>query len=123
MRGILTLTVLGALALTGCSRTLEAPSDQGVCYAMATLKDGNVRFNALASKVPDLEHCAAALEGMRVRFNQLGASNRELTGAYQGQFIFLQPEGVFTSSRYSGIRYPFLVRTGDGRLAAPGAVQ
>ena len=123
MRKTLALTAVCALALSGCAKTLEAPSDQGVCYAMATLKDGNVRFNALASKVPDLEHCAADLEAMRVRFNQLGASNKELTGAYQGQFIFLQPEGVFTSSRYSGIRYPFLVRTGDGRLAPPGAVQ
>jgi hypothetical protein len=29
---------------------------------------------------------------------------------------------VFTAQTYDGYRFPFLVRTGDGRLAMPGAM-
>jgi hypothetical protein len=45
-----------------------------------------------------------------------------VTGAYQGQFLFLDPRGVFTAQTIDGYRYPFMVRTGDGRLAVPGAM-
>ena len=48
---------------------------------------------------------------------------QDIVGAYQGSFLFLQREGVFTAETYDGARYPFLVRTGDGRLAVPGSVQ
>ena len=71
---------------------------------------------------PDLEHCAAQLEMMRLRFLGLGSTQSEITGAYQGQFLFLQKEGVFTAQAVDGYRYPFMVRTGDGRLAVPGAM-
>ena len=112
----------GAVALSGCAKPLEAPSDRGVCWAMAKLPDGGTRFNRLAENQPDLEHCAAQLEIMRLRFRALGSTQSHLTGAYQGQFIFIQPEGVFTAQSYDGYRFPFLVRTGDGRLAVPGAM-
>jgi hypothetical protein len=90
---------------------------------MVQLKDGKYRFNQLAKNQPDLEHCAAQLEIMRVRFNRLGADEQEVTGAYQGQFIFIDPRGVFTGRTLDGTHYPALVRTGDGRLAVPGAVR
>jgi hypothetical protein len=116
------LATAAALGVTGCTKQVEAPTDRGVCWALAQLPNGGVRFNKLAQNQPDLEHCAAQLEIMRLRFRALGSTQTQLTGAYQGQFIFLQPEGVFTAQTYDGYRFPFLVRTGDGRLAMPGAM-
>ena len=116
------LFTLPILALGGCEKQLEAPMDRGVCWHLAQGPGGAVKFNKLADNQPDLEHCAAQLEVMRLRFNALGLSRPEITGAYQGQFLFLQREGVFTAQSQKGYRYPFMVRTGDGRLAMPGAM-
>jgi hypothetical protein len=118
----ISLAGVAALCAAGCMKQIEAPADRGVCWAIAQLPNGTVRFNKLAQNQPDLEHCAAQLEIMRLRFRALGSAQTQLTGAYQGQFIFLQPEGVFTAQTYDGYRFPFLVRTGDGRLAMPGAM-
>jgi hypothetical protein len=114
------LTLL--FALGACQKQLEAPTARGVCWALAQFPNGKTKFNTLAVNQPDLEHCAAQLEMMRLRFRALGSSQTEVTGAYQGQFIFIQPEGVFTAQTFDGYRFPFLVRTGDGRLAVPGAM-
>ncbi len=108
--------------LAGCDRTLEAPADRGVCWHLVKGDDGKPKFNRLAERQPDLEHCAAQLEIMRLDFRALGAGQTHVIGAYQGQFLFLQPEGVFTAQAIDGYRYPFMVRTGDGRLAVPGAM-
>ena len=116
------LALLAALALGACQKQLDAPTDRGVCWHLAQFPDGKVRFNKLAANQPDLEHCAAQLEMMRLRFGALGSTQTRVTGAYQGQFLFIQPEGVFTAQSYSGYHYPFMVRTGDGRLAVPGAM-
>ena len=43
-------------------------------------------------------------------------------GAYQGNYLFLGRNGVFTSTSLEGARWPALVRTSDGRLAPPSAV-
>ena len=122
LRSQVLIPIFAAAALAGCTQAPQAPSDVGVCYHLAKMEGSKATFNVVASNVPDMEHCAADLEGMRVRFLQLGGSEHDLTGAYQGNFIFLQQEGVFTSAKLDGIRYPFLVRTGDGRLAQPGAM-
>jgi hypothetical protein len=116
------LAVVGFLCLAGCAKQIDAPTEPGVCWALAQLPNGTVRFNRLARNQPDLEHCAAQLEMMRLHFRALGSTQTHVTGAYQGQFIFIQPEGVFTAQTYDGYRFPFLVRTGDGRLAMPGAM-
>jgi len=116
------LAALLLLVLVGCQKQLEAPGDRGVCWHLVQLPDGKVRFNRLADHQPDLEHCAAQLEMMRLRFVALGSTQTYLTGAYQGQFLFIQPEGVFTAPTFKGYRFPFMVRTGDGRLAVPGAM-
>jgi hypothetical protein len=121
-RPFLVLTAAAALCLTGCEKQLQAPTTPGVCWHMATLPDGKVKFNKVAENQPDLEHCAAQLEAMRLRFMQLGGTQSEITGAYQGNFLFLQREGVFTSQTFNGPHFPFMVRTGDGRLAVPGAM-
>jgi hypothetical protein len=118
-----TLLAAGSvLALGGCEKELQAPVDRGVCWHLVQLPDGHRRFNSLAASQPDLEHCAAQLEIMRLRFSALGLRQQYLTGAYQGQFLFIQPEGVFTAQNFKGYHYPFMVRTGDGRLAVPGAM-
>jgi hypothetical protein len=121
MRCVPPLILIAALALFGCQKQLQAPVDRGVCWHLAT-GNGVMKFNKLAENQPDLEHCAAQLEMMRVRFLALGTGQTSVIGAYQSQFLFIQPDGVFTAQTYDGFRYPFMVRTGDGRLAVPGAL-
>ena len=115
--------IAAAVGLTGCEKQTKAPFEQGVCMHVIEQKDGTLKFNPVAQKVPSLELCAAELEGMRLRFVRLGSPNRELTGAYQGKFIFLQKEGIYLGDTYEGARFMSLVRTGDGRLAVPGAIR
>jgi hypothetical protein len=114
--------LLSAALLTGCGQSLDAPTDRGVCWHLVTGDNGKPKFNRLAERQPDLEHCAAQLEIMRLNFRALGAGQSRVTGAYQGQFLFIDPRGVFTAQTIDGYRYPFMVRTGDGRLAVPGAM-
>jgi hypothetical protein len=84
-------------------------------------KEG-LRYNPLPSKQPDLEHCAAALEAMRIRFLNMGGNQTEIAGAYQASFIFLQSSCIYVSTSWEGNRFPALVRSGDGRLVVPGAM-
>jgi len=118
---IVSVALTGALALGACQKQLEAPTDRGVCWHLVTV-GGPPKFNQLARNQPDLEHCAAELEKMRLSFLALGSPESSVTGAYQGQFLFIQREGVFTAPALDAYHYPFMVRTGDGRLAVPGAM-
>jgi hypothetical protein len=111
-----------ALSASACAKRVEAPMDRGVCWHVVALKGGGVRFNRLVDHQPNIESCAAALEAMRLKFLGLGGGANEIVGAYQGNFIFLQSEGVFIGQSLTGNRYLALVPTGDGRLAMPGAV-
>jgi len=78
-------------------------------------------YNKLV-QTESLEKCAANLEAMRIKFLRLGGSAQEILGAYQANFIFVQKTGIFSGTTLDGPRYPALVRTGDGRLAIPGAM-
>lgn len=109
--------------LAACNNSPTPPYDQGVCYQYVTPKGQKPRFNVLARNVPNLETCAADLEAMRIHFITLGGTANDIVGAYNSKFLFLQHEGVFTSDTLDGPAYLALVRTGDGRLAMPGAVQ
>ena len=80
-----------------------------------------MKYNRLV-EAKSLEVCAANLEAMRIKFLRMGGSQQEIYGAYQANFLFLQREGVLTSTSLEGPRYVALVRTGDGRLAIPGAM-
>ncbi len=114
----------GALALAACEKAIEAPFDQGVCYAVEAGDEGEApRFNKVADNQPQIEFCAARLEEVRLRFLRLGGSRQEITGSYQGQFIFIDREGVWIGQTLEGSRFILLARTGDGRLAMPGAIQ
>ena len=117
------LLVLAAAALTlgGCAKKTTPPGDAGVCYHVVPQKDGSLKYNKLVD-AENLEKCAANLEAMRIRFLRMGGSQQEIYGAYQANFLFLVKEGVMTSTSLEGPRYVALVRTGDGRLAIPGAM-
>jgi hypothetical protein len=123
LRNILVSTTLvAAFGLSACEKHIEAPFERGVCFHVVPLTGGKVKFNKVAENRPNLESCAAALEGMRERFLALGGTNRDMVGAYQGNFLFLGNTGVFTGPTLEGARWPALVRTQDGRLAIPSAM-
>ena len=117
----LTLAALATL-LTGCKPQVEAPTNRGVCWHMVPKKDGTYAFNQVSANVPSLEYCAANLEKMRQNFVSMGGSRTEIYGAYQGQFIFVKREGIFTTDSLNRTPYLALVRSGDGRLVVPSAM-
>ncbi|HLI65511.1 MAG TPA: hypothetical protein VKU90_04020 [Caulobacteraceae bacterium] len=116
------LTLIGAAALGGCQPQVDAPTDKGICWQAVQARDGKVTFNKVSAGERSIETCAAALEGMREHFLTLGGSAEDITGAYQGNFLFLQKEGVFTAETLNGPRYFLLGRTADGRLATAAAL-
>lgn len=113
------------LVLAGCGEgEVAAPTDEGVCYHVTFPNNaGKPQFNVLHRDQPQIEFCAARLEEMRLRFLRMGGSNRDLIGAYQGQYIFIDRGGVKFGRTLTGPRFFALARTGDGRLAIPGAIQ
>ena len=121
IRSVALATTVAAL-LSGCSQHTRPPGDVGVCFQVQPQKDGVLKYNRLPGSQPDLEHCAGALEAVRMKFLQMGGSQVEITGAYQGNFIFLRKDGIFTAPSLEEHRYLALVRTGDGRLALPSAM-
>jgi hypothetical protein len=121
MKHLLLALGAAALGLGGCQKAIEAPSLAGECYLMAEQKDGSVKFNRIAEGIKDFEHCAVEIEQVRRRFLSLGSTQKEWIGAYQGSFVFVEPEGVLTSTKLDGIRYPALVRYNDS-FVMPGAI-
>lgn len=114
---------LAAAALTACGGGVDAPYEPGVCFTVEAGEAGEAAaFHKLAEDQPQIEHCAARLEEMRLRFLRQGGSRQEITGAYQGQYIFIDREGVWIGKSLDGSRFFLLARTGDGRLAMPGAI-
>lgn len=113
-----------AVLAAGCESSPRAPFDPGVCHSM-TLPEGggDPVYQVVARDQPQIEVCAARLEEVRLRFLGLGGSRREVMGAYQGQFIFIDRRGVSLSRTLDGARFFALARTGDGRLAIPGAIE
>ena len=125
MRALL-LPAVAVLGLAACQGAPEAPRQPGVCYSVELPKEGQKtapQFHIVATEQPQIEFCAARLEEMRLRFLRMGGSNREIIGAYQGQYIFIERRGVSFSQTLDGVRFMALARTGDGRLAIPGAIQ
>jgi hypothetical protein len=117
---LLSALVASVLSLGACQKRIEPPGDPGVCYHVA-FKGDQLVYRKLVN-TPNLETCAANLEAMRIKFLRLGGSAEEILGAYQANFLFIQRAGIFSSTSLSGPRYLALVRTGDGRLAIPGAM-
>ncbi|WGM30416.1 hypothetical protein [Brevundimonas sp. NIBR11] len=122
IRPLMIAAALALPVLAGCNGSVKAPTDTGVCYAVET-PEGEPTFNVVARDQAQIEMCAARLEEMRLRFRGLGSTRQEVTGAYQGQFIFVDRRGVSFARTLTGARFFALARTGDGRLAVPGAIE
>ena len=122
IRSVLIASTLALPVLAGCAQPVKAPTDTGVCYAVEQ-PEGEPVFNVVARDQVQIEMCAARLEEMRLRFRSLGSTREEVTGAYQGQFIFVDRRGVSFARTLEGARFFALARTGDGRLAVPGAIE
>ncbi len=126
MRSIAVVVMALAVAgLAACETGPKAPRTTGVCYFASDteLAKDEPNFAVVARNQPQIEFCAARLEEMRLRFLRMGGTNREIVGAYQGQFIFIQARGVSFARSFGGVKFFALARTGDGRLAIPGAIQ
>ena len=122
IRNLVVASILTLPVLAACNQAVKAPTDTGVCYAVET-PDGEPVFNVVARDQAQIEMCAARLEEMRLRFRNMGSTRQEVTGAYQGQFIFVDRRGVSFARTLTGARFFALARTGDGRLAVPGAIE
>ena len=116
---------LAALGLAACQSGPDAPDNPNGCYYVAFPDgpDAAPRFNLVAEDQPQIEYCYARLEEMRLRFLGLGGSNDDLTGYYNGQYIFITRRGVYAARSLKGTRFFSMARTGDGRLAVPGTIE
>ena len=122
MRALALIMIAGLPVVAACETAPRAPNDAGVCYSVVQKEGQEMAFNVLARDQPQIETCAARLEEMRLNFLRLGGSNRDVVGAYQGRFIFVDRRGIAFGQRIDGPRFFALARTGDGRLAVPGAI-
>jgi len=93
------ILILLLLSLAACGRS-EAPMDDGVCWRAQFDAAGAPRFTRLASGVGSLETCAVLLEGRHLQ----GASS--IDGAFQGYFIFVDPDAITSARHVRGFRYP-----------------
>ena len=119
VRRLTAFGLLAGLALAGCQdNAVKAPTERAACWHMVPQAEGvPPKFNRLPGHYASLEYCAGGLELIRRR-----GTRSTIIGAYQGQFIFVERRGLFAGKTLTGARYLALVRTGDGRLAIPGAV-
>ncbi|HEY8571130.1 hypothetical protein [Phenylobacterium sp.] len=118
---LLLVLAAAAAALAACAKKTEPPGTPGVCYHVVQGAEGELKYNKLV-ETDTLEKCAANLEAMRLKFLRMGGSQHEIVGAFQSNYLFLERIGVRTATSLEGPRYVALVRTGDGRLAVPGAM-
>jgi hypothetical protein len=93
------LALAPLLLLCACSGP-GAPQDAGVCWRAGAAASGPAGFKPVAHNVDSLEACAVLLEAMRLQ----GAP--EVDGAYQGYFIFADPNGISSALHTGGLRYP-----------------
>ena len=100
-RGSDLLKRTGAILLTGlasCSSQTPAPSGAGLCWRMFEVADQQPEFRIIARDVPNLESCAAQLEGARMM------EGSPTTGAYNGHFIFATEEQITSAASMDGAR-------------------
>ncbi len=95
------LKLVGAILLAGmaaCSSQPAAPSGAGLCWRMFEVADQKPEFRIIARDVPNLESCAAQLEGARMLEGQ------PTTGAYNGHFIFATEDQITSALTMNGTR-------------------
>lgn len=92
---------IGVVLLTGlaaCSPQAVAPSGEGVCWRMFEVADQQPRFEIIGRDIPNLESCAAQLEGARMM------EGSATSGAYNGHFIFVTEEQITSATSINGAR-------------------
>jgi len=89
-----------ALALAGCDSPLDAPTNVGYCWRAVVGADGKPQFTPVSVGDRNLETCGAHLEAVSLR-----EKKPTLTGAFQGQYIFITPLMIQSSMRLKGVRY------------------
>ena len=122
-RSLVLLAVgLAGLAAVGCAKSLNAPDVKNACYHVAPQKNGSINFYKVADNDKSMYYCAAQLDEIRFRFLGLGGNRDSIVGLYNGAYIFIDSNGMATSTAYDGPRYTAGPRGVDGRLALPGNV-
>lgn len=123
LKPVSVMIALGAaLVLGACDNLPKAPTETGMCYSVATLRSGKIKFNLVAPNQPTLEACIARLEEVRVKFLRMGGSHRDMIGAYQGKFLFIDATGVAVADGLKSGRFYAFTRGPDGTLALPNVV-
>ena len=92
---------VGLVLVTGlaaCSSQVVAPSGEGVCWRMFEAADQQPRFEVVGRDIPNLESCAAQLEGARMM------EGIPTSGAYNGHFIFVTEEQITSAPTMNGTR-------------------
>lgn len=121
--GVLAAVVAVGFGLSGLLQP-HAPEDPQVCWRMSGGAGGApVRFTRFGEHVPGLESCAGRLEAEFLR----GGARGEVNGAYQGRFIFIDREAVWSADTLHGGRWRVFYdpdrKTLDARLRNALGVQ
>lgn len=96
LRGVAGTVLL--TALMACSPQVVAPAGEGLCWRMFEAPDQQPRFEIVGRDIPNLESCAAVLEGARMM------EGTPTSGAYNGHFIFAADDQITSSSTINGTR-------------------
>ena len=91
----------GAVVLAGmacCSPQADPPAGADICWRMFEVAGQQPRFEVIGRAVPNLESCAAQLEGARMM------EGAPTSGAYNGHFIFATEEQITSARTLSGSR-------------------
>ncbi len=92
--------LIGALlALAACEKPLKPPLHTGVCWRLAPAMNGRQDFRPMSNSVPSLQACAVQLEGLHLKHKV------PMTGAYQGQIIYITDEDVVAAASSNAKRY------------------
>ena len=94
------LAAFPLLLLIAACNGPPAPREAGVCWRAGPAIAGKISYAPLARDVGTLESCAVLLEAVRLQ----GAP--QVTGAYQGYFIFVGADAMTSALHTGGIRYP-----------------
>ena len=98
MRAMIVLA--GLLALAACEETLKPPLHTNVCWRLAPAMNGARDFRPMSNSVPNLQACAIQLEGLRLKHRA------PVTGAYQGQIIYVTKDEITAAASSKARRYP-----------------
>ena len=85
-------------SLAACSPQVAAPTGAGLCWRMFEVPDQQPRFEIVGRDIPNLESCAAVLEGARMM------EGAPTSGAYNGHFIFVAEDQITSSGTINGAR-------------------